>query len=722
MKNGISTSKIFPLLLVFAIPFTCLGSGEAGIGSMSMTHRMMMLAMQLGVILFAARVGNVVAMRIGLPGVLGELGAGVVIGPFMLGQIPLPGFESGVFPIFSSSFPVSPELYGLCAVASVILLFMVGLETDLPLFLRYSVAGSVVGVSGVAFSFLAGCVSGWALLPPIFGTKVEMLSPACIFLGIMSTATSVGISSRILSEKRKLDTPEGVTILAGSVIDDVLGIIMLALGIGIVETSGSSGSIDWNDIISIGLKAVAIWLAATVLGIVAANKISLLLKLFKHRSHIALMSLGLALIMAALFEEARLAMIIGAYVTGLSLSKTDIRNVIRENLHHSYEFLVPVFFAVMGMLVDVRLLLSPKVLLFGLIYSAACVLSKVFGCGLPSMACNFNFRGAMRIGAGMLPRGEVALIIAGVGLASGILSMEIFAIGILMTIATTVSAAPLIVALFNNPAPGVRKQPATLPPTEKNFIFPSVEIASILNEKLCMAFEHEGFFVHSLSRENKVFQLLKDDMAIGLRQTECTISFECGEKETHFIGTAMIEVVAEFERIVKELKRPIDIRKITENIPKSSKKPAKSTLSGFLIREAMIPRLEATNKTDAIKELLRSLDRQDAIDDYTSAENAVFDREASMSTGMEFGVAIPHGRTDAVSKLVATIGLKPEGIEFESMDGRPATIIVLALSPTSTAAPHMQFMAMMSNALDDTGRQAILKCSSKSDMMEVLSR
>ncbi len=130
----------------------------------------------------------------------------------------------------------------------------------------------------------------------------------------------------------------------------------------------------------------------------------------------------------------------------------------------------------------------------------------------------------------------------------------------------------------------------------------------------------------------------------------------------------------------------------------------------------------ATNKTDAIKELLRSLERQGAIDDYVSAEKAVFDREASMSTGMEFGVAIPHGRTDAVSRLVATIGLKPEGIEFESLDGMPATIIVLALSPTPTKAPHMQFMAMMSNALDEHGRQAILKCSSKSDMMKVLSR
>ena len=149
------------LLAVFLLPSLALASQGHG-ETISMTHRMMMLAMQLGVIVIAARFGNILFTRLKLPGVVGELMTGVLIGPYVLGGIPIPGFPHGLFHVPESvavgNIPVSPELYGICAVASVVLLFLVGLETDIGLFMRYSLAGSLVGIGGVTTTFLlAAC-------------------------------------------------------------------------------------------------------------------------------------------------------------------------------------------------------------------------------------------------------------------------------------------------------------------------------------------------------------------------------------------------------------------------------------------------------------------------------------------------------------------------------------------------------------------------------------
>ena len=267
-----------------------------------------MLAMQLGVIVLAARFGNILFTRLKLPGVVGELMTGVIIGPFVLGGLAIPGFPDGLFHVPASiavgAIPVSPELYGICAIASIVLLFLVGIETDIGLFMRYSLAGSAVGVGGVIVTFVMGDLMAMLFSPMLFDEQLGFFDAPCLFLGIISTATSVGITARILSEKRKLDSPEGVTILAGAVIDDVLGMILLAIGMGIISASQGSGEIDWGHIGLIAFKAISVWLAATALGLLAARKISGLLKGFGDRSVIAVMALGLSMLLAVLFEEA----------------------------------------------------------------------------------------------------------------------------------------------------------------------------------------------------------------------------------------------------------------------------------------------------------------------------------------------------------------------------------------------------------------------------------
>src|SRR5574344_1127692 len=396
----------------------------------SITGVMANLVLQIGIILFAVRAGGFLVKKIGIPSVLGELLAGVAIGPFALGGIPLPGFSEGLFPLFSETLAVSPELYAFSTVASIILLFASGLETDLGLFLKYSVAGGIVGIFGVIFSFTFGDLVG------VFLMNASFMDPRCLFLGILSTATSVGITARILSDKKRMDSPEGVTTLAAAVFDDVLGIVLLAVVLGIVAVLNSSGGgvINGKEIAFIAAKAFGIWLGFTVLGLVFSKKIAGFLKIFKHSYDFSICALGIGLLLAGVFEKQGLAMIIGAYVTGLSLSRTDIAAVIQERIHGLYEFFVPLFFCVMGMMVNVGEMMNGEVIIFGLIYTVAAVLAKIIGCGLPTLALGFNIKGALRIGVGMVPRGEVALIIAGIGITAGVINQELFGVVLLMTL------------------------------------------------------------------------------------------------------------------------------------------------------------------------------------------------------------------------------------------------------------------------------------------------
>ncbi|KKL87044.1 hypothetical protein LCGC14_1938680, partial [marine sediment metagenome] len=406
--NAVTNAMIKTRRFRWALPFTlalCLLpaaalAGDGGGAEANPMHRMVVLVIQLGAILFVAKLGHILFEKIGLPGPLGELAAGILIGPYALGRLGFYGFAHGLFAPHPA-LGVSPELYGLCAVASVVLMFSIGLETDLGMMRRYATAGGLAGLGGVIMSFALGAGVGAVFSSALLGKPLDFFAPECLLLGVIATATSVGISARILLDKGKLNSPEGVTILSAAVIDDVVGIILLAIVMGVVKASGASGDVDWGRVGTVAAKAVGVWLTATVLGLLASRRISAVLKWFGDRTSIAVMALGLALILAGLFEEAGLAMIIGAYVMGLSLSKADISFAVQEKLHPIGSFLVPVFFCVSGMRIDLGAIGSGGVLAFGLLYAAAALAAKALGCGLPVLLANFNLRGAARIGFGM---------------------------------------------------------------------------------------------------------------------------------------------------------------------------------------------------------------------------------------------------------------------------------------------------------------------------------
>ena len=732
VRSFLSKYRLLFVLLLVVLPQFLFASG--GEGGPDLTHRMMTLVIQLGLILFAARAGGTLFEKLGMPGVLGELCTGIVIGPSCLGKIPLPGFPNGLFYLAESvqcgTTPVSPELYGICTLASVTLLFLVGVETNLKLLIRYALAGGLVGLGGVVFSFVIGDVIGMWLLPTLGYAKVDFFDPACIFLGVMSTATSVSITARILSEKRKLDSPEGVTILAGAVIDDVLGIILLAIGMGIAAASSGSesSSIDWGHIGVVAARAVGVWLSATAVGLVCSHYISRFLKhCFEDKAQIATMALGFAMIVAGLFEEAGLAMIVGAYVLGLSLSRTDVSQVVREFLQPVYFFLVPVFFVVMGMLVDLKAIASKEVLVFGAIYTLGAIIAKLVGCGLPTFFCNFKLRGAIRVGLGMVPRGEVALIVAGLGLSQGMISKEVFGVAVLMTLLTTLIPPPLIVQAFKSPKSGVRKSAEGDEETaDLVFSFSSREATRLILNSLLDIFSQEGFFVHTLNLKDSVYQVLKDDHVINIQANakDKVVIFKCQDNEQPFVRTVMREVIANMEQTIKALRKPIDPDQIfaqQNELPEVSQVNSRNhRMRRYLNEKSMVADMKASSKEDAIRQLVHLLAVEKIINDEASVLESVLDRESSMSTGLRHGFACPHARTSEVKDLVCAIALVPGGVDFDSVDGKPTDVIQLVLSPADTPAPYMEFMAAMSSVYTSEGREELHKCKTSHEMYKVL--
>ncbi len=696
-------------------------SGEPVVGGIG--HQMMVLMFQLGVITFCAKFGALAFKRIHLPGVLGELCVGMVIGPYLLGGIPLPGFPHGFFQEVAG-FPVSIELYGICSLAAIILLFLAGLESDLKLFLRYSVAGTAVGLGGVVASFVMGDLAMVLVDDWLMGQQFGFFDPPCLFLGVVSTATSVGITARILSEKKKLSSPEGVTILAGAVVDDVLGIIALAVVLGAIAASKASGAFDWGHIGIIAVKAIGIWIGSTVLGLLFARRISGLLKLFKDRTAIAIMALGLALILSGLFEKAGLAMIIGAYVAGLSLSQTDISRVIQEKLEPIQELLVPVFFCSMGMMVNFEVLSSPSIILFGLFYSLAAILAKIVGCSIPSLFFHFNLRGALRIGVGMVPRGEVALIIAGIGLSMGVLSQQEFGVAIIMTAITTVAAPVLMVHLFKNPAPGTTHTVQVAERHMFEFQFPSREIAEMMFTKLLAAFESDGFFIHALEHNGRdVYQMRQNEMTIEIHHDYKTIMFDCEKQDEHIINSAVFEAAADIRAMLDGLSKPIDSFAIRKKLGESVKNESKRSFSlgSFISERSIQPNLKATTKEGIIEELLDLLAANENIHDKAEVLAALQEREKIVPTGLQDGFALPHAKTNQVNTIVCAIGIKKEGVDFEALDGKPSQIFVMELAPLQAAGPHLQFVSAITQKINHVGHDLLTKNMSAQGIYQLLT-
>ncbi|MBQ0052735.1 MAG: cation:proton antiporter [Treponema sp.] len=680
-----------------------------------------LLVFQLAVIIFAVRIFGKLAAKVGIPSVLGELIAGIIIGPYALGTIGFFGFPEGLFPLNTATQAVSPELYAIAQVASIILLFTSGLETDLSLFLKYSVSGGIIGIGGVVISFLFGDICAMMIINvlPNIAPCTGFFDSRCLFLGIMSTATSVGITARILSDKKKMDSPEGVTILAAAVFDDVLGIVLLAVVMGIVAATNGGAALSGAAIGLIAVKAISIWLVATLVFVIFAKYIAKFVRLFGGTYDFSIAAFGVALILAGIFEKQGLAMIIGAYTTGLALSRTDIAPIIQERMHGLYKFFVPVFFAVTGMSVDVTQLFNKDVLICGGVYTLFCIASKIIGCGGPALALGFNFKGGFRIGAGMIPRGEVALIISGIGLAAGIIDQKLFGVVILMTLLTTLIAPPVLSLSLKLKGRGTRKEAKNSENQQFIWDFNDAEVGKLIVDMLLRDLRSEGFYVQMMNISEGICQARRSETSYSICLEGSQLKIETDAADMGFIKG---EIYEEMIRLNKSLSS-LNALKNTASLQYGFASPENrvtNSVTKYLTEACISTDLKGNTKNEIIEELAMLLIQSGNVTNRDKLLTEIKAREKVMSTGLGKGIAIPHAKTDGVSEVAVAVGIKKEGVDFESLDGQPAKIFIAIASPSSNSGPHMRVMSAFSGALmHEEVTKKLLQANTPKEIIEI---
>jgi Kef-type K+ transport system membrane component KefB len=401
------------------------------------TNPVIQLFLALGIIILAARIAGSIARQLGQPRVLGELIIGVILGPTLLDILHLPALGDG---------HLQETIKELAELGVLLLMFNIGLEVHLDELLK---VGRVAALAG-----FAGAVVPVVLTYPLarwFGFSWEQ----ALFAGVVLAATSVSISAQVLLELGVLQTKEGNALLATALIDDVLAILLVSLTIAITGPEGNAepgqlGIIVARMAVYIGVAFALAWFGLPRL----MNWISAHPRLSQ--------SFGIpafALVFALLFgwsAEALggVAAITGAFIAGVGISRINerARDQVEEAVNNiAYAFLVPIFFVDVGLETDLRGFPLSALPLAGLLLVAA-VLSKVVGCGLGALLGGFNRQEALRVGVCMISRGEVGLIIASLGLASGVLnnSDALYPSLFLVILLTTVLTPPFVRQVFQS--------------------------------------------------------------------------------------------------------------------------------------------------------------------------------------------------------------------------------------------------------------------------------
>ena len=392
------------------------------------------LVLALAVILIVAKLGGEMAIRLGQPAVLGELAFGVVLGN--LHFVGVTAFDH---------YKSDPMVDMMARLGVIVLLFAVGLESTVGQMMAVGLSSLLVATVGVVAPFALGWGVG-ALLLPDAGVYVHA------FLGATLTATSVGITARVLQDLGKTDTPEARIILGAAVIDDVMGLVILAVVGGAITAAASGQSLSYGSVLVILAKATLFLIGALAVGVRLAPFLFRLASRLQARGVLLALALSWCFFLSWLASAIELAPIVGAFAAGLVLERVQYRDFIDKGEHELEElvapiaaFVVPVFFVVMGMRTDLASFADTRVLGLAAALTVAAVIGKQV-CGLAVVGGGVD---RITVGLGMIPRGEVGLIFANMGTAlvlagTPIITPPLYSAIVVMVIVTTLVTPPAL--------------------------------------------------------------------------------------------------------------------------------------------------------------------------------------------------------------------------------------------------------------------------------------
>jgi Kef-type K+ transport system membrane component KefB len=398
------------------------------------------LFLVLAVMLVTAKLLGELAERFGQPAVLGELIGGVLLGGSVLGIIPAEG-------------PGAEIIHVLAELGVVLLLFEIGLETDLREMFRVGATSLSVAAVGVVLPFALG-FAYWAYAPHAASAGTADLTMAAIFVGATLTATSVGITARVLSDLGQMNSEEAKIIIGAAIIDDVLGLVILT----VVSGMAAGASVEALGILRVLAVAVGFLVVAVLVGRFAAPRLFDLVVRMRVRYVLLVFAFAFALALSATAAAIGSALIIGAFAAGIILSGTNQFDTIEHEIRPVASIFTPIFFLSVGASVNLRLLDPSREGAAGLLGVAAVLTAlAIIGKLAAGWAAPWVRFRRLVVGVGMVPRGEVGLIFADIGRRAGVLNEAVFGAILLMVMATTFVAPPGLKLLFNAPTGRTRK-------------------------------------------------------------------------------------------------------------------------------------------------------------------------------------------------------------------------------------------------------------------------
>ena len=376
----------------------------------------------LAIILISSKLFGLLARDLKAPQVAGEIIAGLLIGPSLFNLVSANDF-----------------LAGMAEIGVILLMFSAGLETDIDKLKKSGLKALIIAMAGVTVPLILGTL----LYMGFYGFAAPGTSEfiQAVFIGTILPATSVSITVQALKELGKVSTEVGTAIMSAAIIDDVIGIVVLTAVLGLKDPSANLGAVC--------IKTLAFFALSVVVGVIIFRIMKIVDRRWPHTRRIPIIGMSLAFIMAYVADRYfGVADITGAYVAGIILSSLDDSAYIDRKMDiSSYMIFGPVFFASVGLQTNLRTV-DMTILAFSAAFGAVGLLGKVIGCGLVSKLLRFNNSDSLKIGIGMMTRGEVALIVAQRGLKAGIIDSRFFTAVILLIVISSILTPVLLKSIY----------------------------------------------------------------------------------------------------------------------------------------------------------------------------------------------------------------------------------------------------------------------------------
>ena len=376
-------------------------------------------------ILIFTKIGGIISRKLKMPEVLGALIAGVILGPVVLNIV-----------------QYDDNIKLLSNLGVIMLMFLAGLETNVKEFKKAGLSSFIIAVAGIILPLVLGTLGAYMFFHNFWEN---------IFVGVILTATSVSITVETLKELGKLNTRAGINILGAAVIDDILGLILISIVLAVAQTSGSNTSTSGTLPIIYVLIKIILFCLLSIIGVVYLPKyINKFTSHIKPSREFLTFSIAFAILIAFIAESLGIAAITGAYICGLMLSLLNHKEYLERNVKAiSSGFLSLIFFASVGIEANLKGI-NLEVILITLVMFIIAVVGKVIGCGSAARLLKMSKSESVQIGAGMISRGEVAIITANIGLQKGIISEKIFLPTLIVVILTTIITPILLKLAFSH--------------------------------------------------------------------------------------------------------------------------------------------------------------------------------------------------------------------------------------------------------------------------------